>query len=99
AQAKKRTPTKRTTTTAKPTTSKNNDDPQKTVAPLVKDTLPVEEPEPDLKLTEVRKSLRNDDAIERNLVKDRSPLSYEHIREDDAVYRQRVWREIDVHEK
>lgn len=47
----------------------------------------------------VRKSLRNDNAIERNLVKDRTPLSYEHIREDDAVYRQRIWREIDVHEK
>ena len=37
--------------------------------------------------------------FERNLVKDRTPLAYEHIREDDAVYRQRVWREIDVHEK
>lgn len=47
----------------------------------------------------VRKSLRNDNAIELNLVKDRMPLDYEHIREDDAVYRQRVWREIDVHEK
>jgi hypothetical protein len=37
--------------------------------------------------------------IERQLVKDRTPLAYEHIREDDAVYRQRVWQEIDVHEK
>ena len=46
-----------------------------------------------------RKSLRNDAIIERNLVKDRTPLPYENIREDDAVYRQRVWREIDVHEK
>src|SRR6202012_3375893 len=36
---------------------------------------------------------------ERNLVKDRTPLVYENIREDDAVYRQRVWEEIDVHEK
>lgn len=44
-------------------------------------------------------SLRNDNAIERNLVKDRSPLPYEHIREDDAVYKQRVWREIDTREK
>src|SRR6202012_5552412 len=46
-----------------------------------------------------RRSLRNDAIIERNLVKDRTPLAYEHIREDDAVYRQRVWKEIDVHEK
>jgi len=50
-------------------------------------------------LDTIRKSLRTDDAIERNLVKDRTPLAYEHIREDDAVYRQRLWREIDVHEK
>lgn len=44
-------------------------------------------------------SLRNDAAIERNLIKDRAPLEYEHIREDDAVYRTRVWREIDIREK
>ena len=44
-------------------------------------------------------SLRNDAAIERQLVKARNPLVYEHIREDDAVYRQRVWREIDTREK
>ncbi|RTL57155.1 MAG: gliding motility protein GldN [Sphingobacteriales bacterium] len=44
-------------------------------------------------------SLRNDAAIERNLIRDREPLVYEHIREDDAVYRQRVWREIDIREK
>lgn len=44
-------------------------------------------------------SLRNDASIERNLIKDRQPLAYEHIREDDAVYRQRVWREIDTREK
>ncbi len=47
----------------------------------------------------VAPSLRNDAAIDRQLVKDRNPLVYEHIREDDAVYRQRVWREIDTREK
>lgn len=44
-------------------------------------------------------SLRNDNAVERTLIKDRTPLAYEHIREDDAIYRQRVWREIDIREK
>src|SRR5215216_6622417 len=44
-----------------------------------------------IKLDTVRKSLRNDDIIERNLVKDCTPLTYEYIREDDAVYRQRLW--------
>lgn len=47
----------------------------------------------------VRPSLRTDNTIDRNLVKDRTPLAYEHIREDDAVYKQRVWREIDTREK
>lgn len=44
-------------------------------------------------------SLRNDGAVERNLVKDRTPLAYENIREDDAVFVVRVWREIDAREK
>lgn len=44
-------------------------------------------------------SLRNDAGIEQNLIKERSPLAYENIREDDAVYRVRVWREIDAREK
>ena len=47
----------------------------------------------------VAPSLRSDNTIDRNLVKDRTPLAYEHIREDDAVYKQRVWREIDTREK
>lgn len=50
-------------------------------------------------LDSVRPSLRNDAAFERNLVKERTPLDYENIREDDAVYRVRVWREIDTREK
>lgn len=47
----------------------------------------------------VAPSLRNDNSIDRQLVRDRTPLAYENIREDDAVYRQRVWREIDTREK
>jgi gliding motility associated protien GldN len=47
----------------------------------------------------IRPSLRSDNAIEGQLVKDRTPLAYDHIREDDAVYKQRVWREIDTREK
>lgn len=50
-------------------------------------------------LDSTKPSLRNDAAIELNLVKDRAPLEYENIREDDAVYRVRVWREIDAREK
>ena len=44
-------------------------------------------------------SLRNDNAVEANLIKDRTPLTYDYIREDDAVFKQRVWRVIDAREK
>jgi gliding motility associated protien GldN len=84
----------------KPNGQKNQGKANTAVAP--KDTtakVAVVLPEPDVKLDTIRRSLRNDAIIERNLVKDRTPLTYEHIREDDAVYRQRVWEEIDVHEK
>jgi gliding motility associated protien GldN len=89
---------KRSTTKKKSNTSKNSMANTAVVPP--KDTVkPVQEFIADIKLDTPRKSLRNDASIELNLVKDRTPLAYEHIREDDAVYRQRVWREVDVHEK
>ena len=89
---KKRTTAKRTTNA----NTKANVNPTATVdtavviAPPKVDSLPI---------TFVKKSLRPDDAIERNLVKDRTPLPYEYLREDDAVYREKVWREIDTREK
>jgi len=85
-------------TTKKSNTSKNASS-VKAVAPAKDTTKPAAVVEADIKLDTPRKSLRNDAAVERLLIKDRTPLAYEHIREDDAVYRQRVWREIDVHEK
>ncbi|MFI5156326.1 MAG: gliding motility protein GldN [Chitinophagales bacterium] len=92
--------TKRTTTAKKKTNTAKNSANTATVAPP-KDTVAKQVVvfEADIKLDTPRKSLRNDASIELNLVKDRTPLAYEHIREDDAVYRQRVWREIDVHQK
>jgi gliding motility associated protien GldN len=90
--------TKRSTVKKKTNTNKNSSANTAVVPP--KDTVkPVQEFIADIKLDTPRKSLRNDASIELQLVKDRTPLAYEHIREDDAVYRQRVWREIDVHEK
>jgi gliding motility associated protien GldN len=101
AQAKKKTPTRavKKRTTAKKTTNsrtKANINPSAKVdtavviAPPKVDSLPIQV---------VKKSLRPNDAIERNLVKDRTPLPYENLREDDAVYREKVWREIDTREK
>jgi gliding motility associated protien GldN len=100
ADAQTKRPTKKRTVTKK-NTNKNQSGSNAAVAPA-KDTTaapPVAVLEADIKLDTPRRSLRNDAIVERNLVKDRTPLPYEHIREDDAVYRQRVWRELDVHEK
>ena len=102
AQAKKpnRTTKKRTTTTKKgATTNKANNAANAAIAAPPVDTVKKPEPIAEIKIPTIKRSLRNDNAIERNLVKDRIPLAYEHIREDDAAYVQRVWREIDVHEK
>src|ERR1700754_3824461 len=102
AQTKKpvRKTTKRTTTTTKKSTTKNNNAKNNAALTPAKDTVPaVAAIEPEIKIDSPKPSLRNDYAFERLLVKDRQPLAYEHIREDDATYVQRVWREIDIHEK
>ncbi len=95
AAQKKRTVKKRPT--AKVTQNKTSVNPV-----VVKDTVVVPPQPPvvdSLPVEVVKKSLRNDDAIERNLVKDRMPLPYENLREDDAIYRQKLWRDIDTREK
>ncbi len=100
AQTTKPRPKKKRTATAKSKTNVNkNAAASAAVAPAKDTTKPVAVLEADIKLDTPRRSLRNDAIIERNLVKDRTPLAYEYIREDDAVYRERVWRELDVHEK
>ncbi|HRD56528.1 MAG TPA: gliding motility protein GldN [Ferruginibacter sp.] len=58
-------------------------------APAI-DTLPIKK---------VAKSLRRDAAVDDDAIRDRIPLAYEHLRADDAVYRHKVWREIDAREK
>ena len=51
-------------------------------------------------LTDYNKvSLRNDNIVEANSIKERTPLTYDFIREDDAVFKQRIWRIIDAREK
>jgi gliding motility associated protien GldN len=52
-----------------------------------------------LPIPKVKKSLRPDEAVETKDIRDRIPLAYEQIRVDDAVYRHKVWREIDTREK
>jgi len=102
ADAQTRNKTTRKTTTKKKTPAKKT---QANVADAnlginKQDTMVVKaQPKDPIKMDTIRKSLRNDNAIEKNLVKDRTPLAYEHIREDDAIFREKVWREIDIREK
>ncbi len=52
-----------------------------------------------LPIPKVKKSLRPDEAVDTRDIRDRTPLAYEHLRVDDAVYRHKIWREIDAREK
>jgi gliding motility associated protien GldN len=44
-------------------------------------------------------SLRNNYAVDRSQIKDRKPLEYENLRDDDNVWSEFLWREIDAREK
>jgi gliding motility associated protien GldN len=47
----------------------------------------------------VRKSLRPDGAFDKSFNNDRIPLAYEHLRWDDALFAEKVTRELDLREK
>src|SRR5688572_25817152 len=49
--------------------------------------------------TAIRKSLRNDNAFDKSNLSGRTPLPYEFLRLDDALYAEKVWRELDLREK
>lgn len=44
-------------------------------------------------------ALRNNYATDRSQIKDRKPLEYENLREDDNLWSEFIWREIDAREK
>ncbi len=45
------------------------------------------------------RSLRNDNAFDKSSLTGRTPLTYEHLRWDDALFAEKVWRELDLREK
>ncbi|MEO6837957.1 MAG: hypothetical protein ABI185_06190, partial [Ginsengibacter sp.] len=49
----------------------------------------------------VKKSLRPETALDNHntLIADRTPLPYQNLRAEDAVYDERLWLEIDTREK
>jgi gliding motility associated protien GldN len=59
-------------------------------APVINDSLPIKK---------VLPSLRPDEAVETSNLRDRTPLAYENLRADDALFRHKIWREIDTREK
>lgn len=101
AVAQKRKATKRSTT-RKTTNTKTKASIQPTTAtPADTVVAAVVAPPPNdsLPIRTVKKSLRPDEAVETTVLRDRTPLPYEHLRADDAVYRHKIWREIDTREK
>jgi gliding motility associated protien GldN len=44
-------------------------------------------------------SLRNDNLYDNTNLTDRTPLPYDFIRKDDALFAEKVWRELDLREK
>jgi gliding motility associated protien GldN len=50
-------------------------------------------------LVKVDPSLRQNSAVSYNLIKDKMPLAYENLREEDQMYKQVVWRDINIKEK
>jgi gliding motility associated protien GldN len=92
-KSNKRASTKRTAkgkTNAKIKAGSATDDGTTKAAAVDNDSLPIKK---------VAKSLRRDGAVDDDAIRDRTPLTYEHLRADDAVYRHKVWREIDAREK
>jgi gliding motility associated protien GldN len=100
---KKRVAKKRTTTTTKKTTKGKTNAKIKASTQVDSVAATVSVPLParidSLPITKVKKSLRPDEAVETKDIRDRTPLAYEHLRVDDAVYRHKIWREIDTREK
>ncbi len=91
--ASKRSSTKRTTKNKTKANIKNGTATADTVAKaavIVDDSIP---------MPKVLKSLRRDAAVNDDAIRDRTPLPYEDLRADDAVYRHKIWREIDTREK
>ena len=53
----------------------------------------------EIKITTVKPSMKNDNSVAVNLIKDKTPLAYDYIREDNAIFREKIWRVIDIREK
>jgi gliding motility associated protien GldN len=92
---KRRNPTNQPATN-QPTTTTNNTQPSG-YNPY--GNIPIEVDSSGMADTVIKKSLRNDNAFDKSSVSARTPLVYEHLRADDALFAEKVWRELDLREK
>jgi gliding motility associated protien GldN len=94
--SKKRGPVDPNAATSQPTQQVNNNQPSGYNpyggVPIRVDSSGIED-------TAIHKSLRNDNAFDKGSLTARSPLPYEYLRWDDALYAEKVWRELDLREK
>jgi len=72
------------------------------IAPVVNTTSTVKINAADtmsIPIPRVLPSLRNNSAVQKTLIMDKIPLEYEFLREDDQLYKQVIWRNIEIKEK
>jgi gliding motility associated protien GldN len=97
ADAQQRRPSRRPPADPNATQQQNNNNQQPGYNPY--GNLPIRVDSSGIADTMVRKSLRNDNAFDKNNLNSRTPLPYEYLRWDDALYAEKVWRELDLREK
>ncbi len=52
-----------------------------------------------IKFDIVQPSMRSENSVDVSISREKIPFSYNYIREDDAIFREKIWRIIDTHEK
>ena len=90
-------PTTNPTTEGNPQQQNNNNQQPSGYDPYA--NLPIRVDSTGVSDTNIRKSLRNDNAFDKSNLNQRTPLAYEHLRWDDALFAEKVWRELDLREK
>lgn len=81
------------------TQQQNNNNTQPTTGYNPYGNIPIVIDSSGLSDTTVKKSLRNDNAYDKSAINARTPLPYEHLRLDDALFAEKVWRDLDLREK
>ena len=84
-------------TTGQPNVQQNNNLPPVNYNPYA--NIPITYDTAGLDNNDIKKSLRNENAFDKSSLTQRTPLVYEHLRWDDALFAEKVWRELDLREK